>query len=235
MNIYKITNLNNNKVYVGQTKRNIENRFNDHKKRAKEKVNRYLYDSMNHHGYDSFVVELLEVCEEKIANEREKYWIAKFGCLHPDGYNMTVGGGGGNTLRSWSEEDRNKLYYRQGQSRKGKRPERWVDNIRKASKIREANKTPEQKLIISEKIRQTNIKKGIKPPLTSFCGKDHWGWVEVTKEDLIECVKAGMKIKEVAEKFGCRKATIWTKIKLNFGEDYDYFRLRREYRSNKSN
>ena len=55
--IYKIINLSNQKIYIGQTKKTIEERFQSHLKLAKNHVNRYLYDAMNKYGYNNFIIE----------------------------------------------------------------------------------------------------------------------------------------------------------------------------------
>lgn len=96
--IYKITNLKNNKVYIGQTTKTIEERFSVHIQKAKQKVNRYLYDAMNCYGYENFQIEEIEECENTFLDAREKFWIAYYHSNNKEfGYNMTAGGGGGNT------------------------------------------------------------------------------------------------------------------------------------------
>ena len=95
--IYKITNIINGKIYVGQTSKTIEERFKEHIKKAKVHTNRYLYDAMNHYGYDKFMVSQIEECNDDLLDERERYWISKLNCIMPHGYNMTEGGGGGDT------------------------------------------------------------------------------------------------------------------------------------------
>lgn len=117
--IYKITNTINDKLYIGQTSKTIDERLSAHIKCAKRKVNRYLYDSMNHHGIENFKIELIEEVQTKDeADEREKYWINCLTSMTPTGYNMTVGGGGGNTLASYSEDERKALYAKQADNRK---------------------------------------------------------------------------------------------------------------------
>ena len=74
MQIYVIKNLITNKVYVGKS-RNYLKRFNSHKAKARRKLNRYLYDSINHHGINNFTVSLIEECDEVMADEREIFWI----------------------------------------------------------------------------------------------------------------------------------------------------------------
>ena len=98
INIYLILNIVTGKVYIGKTKFTIEKRFERHKKLARNRVNRYLYDAMNKYGFDNFKVFLIEITESKLQNDREKFWISKFRSNNPKyGYNMTDGGDGGAT------------------------------------------------------------------------------------------------------------------------------------------
>lgn len=96
--IYKITNIINNKIYIGQTSKTIQERFAVHISKAKQKINRYLYDAMNCYGYENFIIEEIEECSNDKLNEREVYWIKFYQSnLKENGYNMTSGGGGGDT------------------------------------------------------------------------------------------------------------------------------------------
>jgi len=74
--IYKITNIINNKVYIGQSK-DIFIRLRSHKSSLKSNIhfNIYLQRSYNKHGIDNFIFEILEECNENILNEKEAYWI----------------------------------------------------------------------------------------------------------------------------------------------------------------
>lgn len=99
-NIYKITDRTNNKVYVGQTKRDIYKRFAEHINKAlhSERKNDKalaLYIAINNHKPENFYVELLEKVEgtPKQVDEREIYWIAELDSTNPDkGYNLDKGG-----------------------------------------------------------------------------------------------------------------------------------------------
>ena len=97
--IYKITNQINGKVYIGQTNLpSVQDRFDAHVKKANRHVNRYLYDAMNHYGIDNFSIEEIEHCDKDKLDEREIFWISHYQSNNKDfGYNMTEGGGGGNT------------------------------------------------------------------------------------------------------------------------------------------
>ena len=102
MYIYLLRNVVNGKTYVGKTIKTPEKRFRQHVDASKKKRT-YLQKSINKHGAENFVVEVLEVVDdENLLDSKEKYWIAK---LKPD-YNMTSGGEGGNTTLKYTEERR---------------------------------------------------------------------------------------------------------------------------------
>lgn len=95
--IYCITNLINNKRYVGKTTSSIEERFQEHcRDSVKERCNkRPLYDAMNKYGIDNFKIECLEeVVDNSLLSEREVYWIDKLQTYGSNGYNATKGGDG---------------------------------------------------------------------------------------------------------------------------------------------
>lgn len=91
--IYKITNLKNNKVYVGATTRHPLERFKEHCKDAKRFTDRPLYIAINKYGKENFVVDILEKCEETEFGARETYWIEELRSFKY-GYNATTGGSG---------------------------------------------------------------------------------------------------------------------------------------------
>lgn len=93
--IYKIENLINHKVYIGQSKQ-IEKRFEQHKKTAFLKndpnYNNLIYKAIRKYGIENFDFEVLEIVpNSKDLNNREVFWISKFDS-YKNGYNMTPGG-----------------------------------------------------------------------------------------------------------------------------------------------
>jgi len=233
MLVYKITNKVNGKMYVGQSKKSIEDRFQRHIKSAKKKINRYLYDAMNHYGYDNFIIEVIERdIEKERIDEREKYWIKELSTLMPNGYNMTKGGGGGHTVEFWDEERKKDLYKRQAEKRKGKKHSPWSEERRQSATLREQAKTPEDKEIISGKISNTLKEKyesgeiEINVPAPKF-GKDNWNYTEVDITGVLKLIKLQWKMKDIAEKFNTTKATIVSKLKAATGKTF--IEWRREY------
>lgn len=94
VNIYIVRNTVNNKVYIGQTKGTIENRMKKHIWDAKTpcKKNPPFHDAIMEYGADKFFAEKIEECDEKIGDEREKYWIRFYNSDKDGGYNVTLGG-----------------------------------------------------------------------------------------------------------------------------------------------
>ena len=90
--IYKITNDINQKIYIGKTERNIEERFKEHCREYRKKrcEKRPLYAAMKKYGPEHFHVELVE--ETDNPEEREQYWIKYYNCYGSTGYNATMGG-----------------------------------------------------------------------------------------------------------------------------------------------
>lgn len=81
--IYKITNLINRKVYIGQAI-DIEKRFVEHQRSLKGKyhINEHLQNSYNKYGKENFKFEVIEECLEENLTEREQYWIDYYGGIN---------------------------------------------------------------------------------------------------------------------------------------------------------
>lgn len=72
--IYKITNIINNKIYVGQSI-DIYDRWKQHINKLKNNkhVNKYLQRSFNKYGENNFNFEVIEECNSDLLNEKEQY------------------------------------------------------------------------------------------------------------------------------------------------------------------
>ena len=75
--IYKITNLVNNKVYIGQTIENFQKRYWHHVWKLNKQIhdNKYLQNSWNKYGEDNFEFSVVEIVSKEEIDSREKYWI----------------------------------------------------------------------------------------------------------------------------------------------------------------
>ena len=105
--IYKITNLITNKMYVGQTRSHYLNkgkyrpfgymgRFKSHicesKSIDKHKACRYLNSAFNKYGIENFKCELIITCEINQLDDYEREYICELNTRYPNGYNLTNGG-----------------------------------------------------------------------------------------------------------------------------------------------
>ena len=95
--IYKITNLVNKKVYIGQTRQNPKKRWTQHKSAAKTGEDHPLYNAMRYHGINKFDFTVVEKFPVEILDQQEskliklyKSNIREYGNKY--GYNLTAGG-----------------------------------------------------------------------------------------------------------------------------------------------
>lgn len=92
--IYKIENLNNHKIYIGQST-DIYRRLTTHKRVAFDTsykgYNYPLYCSIRKYGLENFLFSTLEECSLENLNDREKYFIDEYQSLLPNGYNQSYG------------------------------------------------------------------------------------------------------------------------------------------------
>lgn len=105
--IYKITCLKNNKLYIGQTTKTIEWRFEKHLYDAEKSKNPRLHfqRAIKKYGKDAFKIEKIdEAKNQNELNEKEKYWIKFYNSIE-NGYNTAEGGEGGNTYKGRTQEE----------------------------------------------------------------------------------------------------------------------------------
>lgn len=91
MQIYKITNNINNKIYIGKDTTSNPNYYGS---------GSLISKSIKKYGIENFTKEIIEICESnEILCEREKFWIEFFNSSDLKiGYNISKGGDGGDTL-----------------------------------------------------------------------------------------------------------------------------------------
>lgn len=106
--IYKITSVENNKIYIGQTK-NKRKRIDEHKYnlRHNQHHSNYMQRCFNKYGEETFRFEIIETCDTENVDERECYWIAFYNANNKKfGFNSESGGNRNKTL---SEETKAKI------------------------------------------------------------------------------------------------------------------------------
>ena len=112
MIIYKTTNLVTGKIYVGQDSKNNPRYLGSGK---------YIVNVLNKYGRENFVKETLCECSSKEElNEKERYWIKELNSKIPDGYNLSIGGEGGDTFVNNPNKDLIREKHRKPQSEETK-------------------------------------------------------------------------------------------------------------------
>ena len=116
--IYKIQNLINNHIYIGQTVKNYQKRFLQHKANYDKPYfsQLTLYKAFKKYGLENFSFEPIEEVDNDKLDEREKYWIEYYNS-YKNGYNMTLGGRLVE-LYKWDLEEIVKLYNETKSARK---------------------------------------------------------------------------------------------------------------------
>jgi len=110
--IYKITNIQNNKVYIGQSIRPVEQRFRRHINDALSNIlDTHFARAIRKYGEESFQIETIDSANNQDElNQKEQYWIRYYNSVE-NGYNETdaIYKCGGNTYRSKTEEEMSQI------------------------------------------------------------------------------------------------------------------------------
>jgi group I intron endonuclease len=90
--IYIIKNTVNSKVYIGQTRTSVDQRWKEHLRHA-QYGDQIINRAMKKYGVDKFYIETLEICDVSILDEREIYYIDLYDSTDKSkGYNVSIGG-----------------------------------------------------------------------------------------------------------------------------------------------
>ena len=122
MFIYKITNKINNKMYIGQTIRPVEERWKRHINDAINNIlDTHFARAIRYYKPENFIVEIIDtaITQEEL-NKKEQYWIQYYNSTS-DGYNETdaISKCGGNTYKSKTPEEMKKISDKIRQSKLG--------------------------------------------------------------------------------------------------------------------
>jgi group I intron endonuclease len=112
--VYKITNIIDGMVYIGQTTKTLNQRWTEHvydsvgKRRRKH--NSYLHLAIEKHGKENFIAEILNYCCDKLSLDAvECFYIKNLDTVRPNGYNISLGGTGVMHGRTMSAETKAKI------------------------------------------------------------------------------------------------------------------------------
>ena len=97
--IYKITNLLNNKIYIGKHK------YSQYKLDENYITSGVIIkQSIEKNGIENFKIELVDKADSlEELNTKEIFYIKQFNSMYPVGYNITSGGDGHKDCSSWNK------------------------------------------------------------------------------------------------------------------------------------
>ena len=103
MIIYKILNKLNGKTYIGLTTQSLNRRICQHLSSDKRPIGK----AFKKYGIAAFEISVIDRANSREElNQKERQWIAFYGCKSPNGYNLTAGGDG---MFEPSEETRKRM------------------------------------------------------------------------------------------------------------------------------
>jgi group I intron endonuclease len=165
--IYKITNLINGKLYVGQTVQPLRKRWFGHVSNRKRSA---ISSAIQKYGVSNFKIEAIcSALSEEFATELEIYFINILDCLVPNGYNILEGGDVSNRRGhpSWNLGLETPEYVKQKLSNAHKGQKAWNKGV---------SMSESQKQKLSDRLKgirrspATEYKKGM---VSTFKGKKH--------------------------------------------------------------
>lgn len=220
--IYKITNLVNGKIYIGQSI-HPNRRWIEHKQAAMNGIDDYpIHLAIRKYGKDNFIFEILEWTSD-YDNEEIKL-IALYNSLIPNGYNIREGG---QSLVMYGEDNpRNKV------------PNNVVPLI--IQELKENKLTDRaiatkygltDKIIADINHGYSHKQEGISYPIRIKRGSQ-----KLTQEEAIEIKEilatSLMSYAEIAEKYGISKSSVYSINKgMTFKENREY-PIRKVHRKN---
>lgn len=147
--VYKISNIINNKVYIGQSV-DIQRRFSEHIRMLDNKChyNKHLQASYNKYGKDVFLYEVLCVCDATELDAIEVFFINYYNSMNSEcGYNKESGG---SINKSVSTETREKQRINNSGSRNPfygkKHTKEHIEKIRELSSLHRHSEATKQKI-----------------------------------------------------------------------------------------
>lgn len=141
-NIYRVTCISTQKVYIGKTVQELHIRRASHYRKANAGSNTHFHNALRRYPIENFSWEIIETDIPKdLLSDREKYWIAYYTANDPTkGYNLTPGGDGGPIRQGFITSD--KVRAKIGDANRGKQrsPE-----VREKIRIRALQREEERK------------------------------------------------------------------------------------------
>lgn len=197
--IYTITNLINNKMYVGSTQTTFKKRKNHHFHHLRKNThgNRHLQHSWNKYGEANFIFEVLEECFPEYCISQETYWCRVLNLLNPNfGYNIELPQIGAFGIKRTNETKR-----KISEKLKGRIISKETRD--KISKTTKGNKyiSPKHREIISQTHKGKVVSEKSKILMSqNACKTRPWNYIKVIQYNKnMEELKKWNSIKEIVE------------------------------------
>lgn len=181
--VYRITNLINNKIYIGITTCSIKKRWNEHKHSyLKNKKSTHLYSALKKYGHENFKIESIKKCYSYNQLYRsEIFFIKKFNSNNRlIGYNNSTGGEYSSKGMKHSEATKKKL----SEIQKGKHYSPATEFGKGEKHFNYGRRLAD---CIKEKISKSNKGKKLseetKEKLRKYKGENHWGYGRKLSEE----------------------------------------------------
>lgn len=193
LTVYKITNLINNKVYIGSTIHSIRTRFEEHVYESENRTKTYLHNAINKYGKINFKIEeIFKVFNESDLNYFEDLFIDVYNSINPlFGYNLVYSSRG-----VGSRPHISKMMKKEWEINREKRTKclQSMPNNRGWDALIENNKTPERRKQQSE-LTKSRWENGEMDSVSAKM-KEEWSDPE-TKAKRIESMIEGSKKKPI--------------------------------------
>ncbi len=191
--IYKITNIINNKIYIGKTEKTILERWNTHLYSVNREECKHfaLYKAITKYGEQNFKIEPIEEIDCSLLNEREKHWISHYNSFGQDGYNMTIGGGGlgsGSTHPHFGKRGENSPLFGRKHS---------LETRAKMSRKGEKHHNFGKRLSENTKKKISEAMSGEKHPFYGKFGKEHPNYGRKFSDELKNVLSIQKKVQKI--------------------------------------
>jgi group I intron endonuclease len=201
--IYKITNLVNRKIYIGQSV-SPDKRWYGHKRDAKNNPKQVVDFAIKKYGEDNFIFELIASCYGLInANATEDYLVDFYESRNKTiGYNVRPGG---NARGKWTDEDRKKL----SDAKKGRHTGPKIvppdDIVKIIIESKESGKVLSKEIGYGISIiKRVRVAHGI-----IRTSRDNKRTIHFTEAQITNIQSDIRPAKDVAKEYGCSKNSIW--------------------------
>lgn len=226
MCIYCITNKSNGKIYVGQSRKKVVNRWRSHLNKSGSGTS-LIKNTIRKNGINMFEFKVIDFCESiEQLDYKEQFYISLLNTISPDGYNLCNGGSNG---RVFSNESKMKMKI---SALRRRNIEISAKDIRlsmskEEKELRKSNgiqKMKKSKLGVKSKIKGRKLSsEHIEKIAKSKTGKEiSKKWKKIISSDGI----IFNSLKECIQTIGCNKTTLSKhlsgKLKTIYGKSYKY-------------